>query len=242
MIIKGRSPTMRHVSRTHGVALDWLFDRVNSDPKIKIKYVDTKNQLADALTKGSFSRDEWNHLLRLFNIVSFSMCSCSHFSDLLSDDQVRKQSAMSKKRSEDDFKRRLSDGESETMLGGAWLEEWRNLFTKFGISGQSGEYRWKKRRRTRIQETGATRLKFRSRIFSSESTRECSTSIQETGAGRINSKHTVMRENILTPIAQGDFLRQHRIEKHGIHEPSIHEQDLSLSAKEMGMSTNDATF
>ena len=26
MIIKGRSPTMRHVSRTHRVALDWLFD------------------------------------------------------------------------------------------------------------------------------------------------------------------------------------------------------------------------
>ena len=25
MIIKGRSPTMRHVSRTHTVALDWLF-------------------------------------------------------------------------------------------------------------------------------------------------------------------------------------------------------------------------
>ena len=26
MIIKGRSPTMRHVSWTHRVALDWLFD------------------------------------------------------------------------------------------------------------------------------------------------------------------------------------------------------------------------
>ena len=26
MIIKGRSPTMRHVSTTHRVALDWLFD------------------------------------------------------------------------------------------------------------------------------------------------------------------------------------------------------------------------
>ena len=29
MIIKGRSPTMRHVSRTHKAALDWLFDRIN---------------------------------------------------------------------------------------------------------------------------------------------------------------------------------------------------------------------
>ena len=32
MIIKGRSPTMRHVSRTHRVALDWLFDRINFEP------------------------------------------------------------------------------------------------------------------------------------------------------------------------------------------------------------------
>ena len=41
MIIKGRSPTMRHVSRTHRVALDWLFDRINLEPKIQVKYVDT---------------------------------------------------------------------------------------------------------------------------------------------------------------------------------------------------------
>ena len=68
MIIKGRSPTMRHVSRTHGVALDWLFDRINLDAKIQIKYVDTKNELADILTKGNFTRDEWNNLLHLFNI------------------------------------------------------------------------------------------------------------------------------------------------------------------------------
>ena len=31
MIIKGRSPTMRHVSRTHRV--DWLFYRINLDSK-----------------------------------------------------------------------------------------------------------------------------------------------------------------------------------------------------------------
>ena len=34
MIIKrSRSPTMRHVSQAHRVALDWLFDRINLDPK-----------------------------------------------------------------------------------------------------------------------------------------------------------------------------------------------------------------
>ena len=34
--------------------LDWLFDQINLDPKIQIKYM---------LTKGNFTRDEWNHLL-----------------------------------------------------------------------------------------------------------------------------------------------------------------------------------
>ena len=75
MIIKGRSPTMRHVSRTHRVAR--LFDRVDLDPKIQIKYIDTKNQLADILTKGNFPRDEWNHLLCLFNTSHFSSTVCS---------------------------------------------------------------------------------------------------------------------------------------------------------------------
>ena len=55
MIIKARSPSMRHVSRTHRVALDWFFDRINFDPKIQSRYVDIKNQLADILTKGGFS-------------------------------------------------------------------------------------------------------------------------------------------------------------------------------------------
>ena len=76
MILKGRSPTMRHVSRTHRVALDWFFDRINLDPKIQIKYIDTKNQLADILTKRNFTRAEWNHLLRLFNISHFSSTDC----------------------------------------------------------------------------------------------------------------------------------------------------------------------
>ena len=77
MIIKRRSPTMRHVSRTHRVALEWLFDRINLDSKIQIKYIDTENQLADILTKGNFTRDEWNHLLSLFNISHFSSTVCS---------------------------------------------------------------------------------------------------------------------------------------------------------------------
>ena len=77
MIIKGRSPTMRLVSRTYRVALEWLFDQINLDTKIQIKYIDTKNQLADIPTRGNFTRDELNHLLCLFNINHFSSTVCS---------------------------------------------------------------------------------------------------------------------------------------------------------------------
>ena len=93
MIIKGRSPTMRHVSRTHRVALDWLFDRINLDPKIQTKYIDTKNQLADILTKGNFTREEWNQLLSLLNI--------SHFSS------IKSLEAMSKRTQEDASEERV---------------------------------------------------------------------------------------------------------------------------------------
>ena len=77
MVIKGRSPTMRHVSRTHRVALDWLFERINLDPKIQIRYIDTKHKLPGTLTKGNFTRDEWNSLLYLLNISHFSSLCCA---------------------------------------------------------------------------------------------------------------------------------------------------------------------
>ena len=54
MIIKGRSPTMRHVSRTHRVALDWLFDRINLDSKMQMKCIDTEKQLADIFDQRKF--------------------------------------------------------------------------------------------------------------------------------------------------------------------------------------------
>ena len=68
-----RSLTMRHVSRTHRVALDWLFDQIN----LQIQHIETKNQLADTLTKGNFTRDEWIHLLCLLNISHFISVECS---------------------------------------------------------------------------------------------------------------------------------------------------------------------
>ena len=101
MIIKVRSPAMRHVSRTHRVALVCLLDRINLDPKIQIEVIDTKNQLTDILTKGNFTRDEWNHVLCLFNI--------SHFSSINSLD------AMSKRTQEDVGEERVT-AKSKPMM------------------------------------------------------------------------------------------------------------------------------
>ena len=93
MITKGRSPTMRQVSRTHRVAFDRLFDRINLDSKIQTRYIDTKHQLADMLT------NEWNNLLHLFNISHFSSTCCAENSSLIScTNTVAKRNAGAKRR------------------------------------------------------------------------------------------------------------------------------------------------
>ena len=46
---------MRHLSRTHRVDLDWLFDRINLGTTIQVEHVNTV-QIAHVLTKGSFFR------------------------------------------------------------------------------------------------------------------------------------------------------------------------------------------
>ena len=76
MIIKGRSPTVRHVSRTHRVALDWLFDRINLDPEIQIRYIDTKHQLADILTKGKFHTVMSGIIFSIFVTISHLRSTC----------------------------------------------------------------------------------------------------------------------------------------------------------------------
>ena len=50
-------------------------------PKSKSNTLTPKNQLADILTKGNSTRDEWNHLLCLFNIIHFSS---TEFSEVMS--------------------------------------------------------------------------------------------------------------------------------------------------------------
>ena len=70
------------------------------DRKIQIKYVESKNELADISTKGSFTSDEWHNLLHLFKIKNNTTCSCSHLSNSHHLHSAEEQSEMSKRRQE----------------------------------------------------------------------------------------------------------------------------------------------
>ena len=72
-------------------------------PKIQIKYIDTKIQLADMLTKGNFTRDEWNHLLCLFSISNFSSTNCSEVMSKRTQKRFRWRKSHSKIEADDEF-------------------------------------------------------------------------------------------------------------------------------------------
>ena len=43
MTIRGRPQTMRHVARTHRVDLDWILERIRTDPGVQMRYIGTKD-------------------------------------------------------------------------------------------------------------------------------------------------------------------------------------------------------
>ena len=81
---KGKKSYNETPQHTELLLIGWFIESIWTP---RSKYIDTKNQLADIFTQGNFTRDEWNHLLCLFNI--------SHFSS------INKRKAMSKRTQED---------------------------------------------------------------------------------------------------------------------------------------------
>ena len=75
--IKGRSPNLRHVNRTRRVDLDWLNERIQTDPGVFLKFCPTRDQLADIFTKGSFSAELWNHLCKIARIGKWEILEIS---------------------------------------------------------------------------------------------------------------------------------------------------------------------
>ena len=67
-MIKGKSPDMRHVSRTHRGDVDWSCDRVFFIRLFSLRYVTTEEQMADILTKGSFTISQCTDHIQLVNV------------------------------------------------------------------------------------------------------------------------------------------------------------------------------
>ena len=72
MIIKDRSPTMRHVSMTHRITLDWLFDRIIVDLKIH-----KSNVLTPIINSQTDRQKTTSHVM---SGQIFSICSVAAFS------------------------------------------------------------------------------------------------------------------------------------------------------------------
>ena len=67
IIKKARSMSLRHLPRTHRIDLNWLFE-VCSQPRIRMLYVNTKQQVADLMTKALNNPQTWEHLLDIAQI------------------------------------------------------------------------------------------------------------------------------------------------------------------------------
>jgi len=67
LVKKARSMALRHLPRTHRIDINWLFE-VCAHPRVIMKYVNTKQQCADLMTKALNNPQTWQHLLELVQI------------------------------------------------------------------------------------------------------------------------------------------------------------------------------
>ena len=67
IIRSGRNPTMRHLSRTHGVHVNWLHD-LYKRKVFGVVYTRTEAQCADVFTKAFRELPKWQQAIRLIGI------------------------------------------------------------------------------------------------------------------------------------------------------------------------------
>jgi hypothetical protein len=67
IVKKARSMALRHLPRTHRIDVHWLFE-VCSNPRVRMLYVNTKQQVADLMTKSINNPTIWAHLLDINQI------------------------------------------------------------------------------------------------------------------------------------------------------------------------------
>jgi hypothetical protein len=67
IVKNARSMALRHLPRTHRIDVHWLFE-VCSNPRVRMLYVNTKQQVADLMTKSINNQTNWAHLLDINQI------------------------------------------------------------------------------------------------------------------------------------------------------------------------------
>jgi hypothetical protein len=67
IVKKARSMALRHLPRTHRIDVQWLFE-VCSHPRVRLVYVNTKQQVADLMTNALNNPQTWEHLLDIAQI------------------------------------------------------------------------------------------------------------------------------------------------------------------------------
>ena len=185
MIKKGRSPTMRHASRIHRVALDWLYDRIN---------LECLRSKSNMLTPTTNSQTYWQReVSQEMNGITFCVCSISWVSRCilvatsktnflsLSQDRERTVSGAMSKRGQNT----TSDDGSPTAKARP-INLVMHSLGKEEISSQSSGSLVnlvnddnRKRAGLASGNCGSFDSKLRSRMFPSESTREGWTSLRK---------------------------------------------------------------
>ena len=198
----------------------------------------TPKKLADMITKGIFTRDEWNHLLRLLNIMSFSMFSCSHVSHFLSD-PIGKQSAMSKR------------GQEATSSEGSPMAKRRPM-----VPAKTRPVNLVLRSPWSARENPPQDLGYPVDSVNADEGQDCQTStrklVRTTQSPQVESYQMRREEKAQnsTPWKQDDtevssysyWYREtctdsdskDRVSKCEVHKPSIHDEDLPFLTKEVG--------
>ena len=65
--LKGRSRALRHLHRTHRVAVDWIYDMIKAN-RVVLEHVNTKVRIADVFTKATVKSESWLQLTDLARI------------------------------------------------------------------------------------------------------------------------------------------------------------------------------
>jgi hypothetical protein len=69
VLTTGRNPTMRYLSRTHGININWLHE-VSNGPFVKLDYTRSEDQAADMFTKPFEVGTKWSALIPLVNMAT----------------------------------------------------------------------------------------------------------------------------------------------------------------------------